>query len=251
MPKFLRRFLSIFILNREKRHAFVNTWGKTRNFGKNNRIVYVEPDGTEKEVSPSSVVPGIQLIFEGNNNLLRLHKPFHFEFCEMTLKENETVEIHETPYRISYANFCLSPGKGCKLSIGKDFSCMAGLHVSGFDDDNLSLTIGDDCMFSYKVYTKVSDGHTLLDAETKEPINMGKDVHIGNHVWAGQHAGFLKGAVVPDDCVVGAESIVTKAFTNPNRILVGIPARELENRRPVTWDRRTVTHYLADQKKNK
>ncbi len=248
MPKFLRRFLSIFILNREKRHVFANTWGRTRNFGKNNRIVYVEPDGTEKEVSASSVVPGIQLVFEGNNNSLRIHKPFHFEFCEMTLKENEKVEFFPTQYRIRYASICLSPGKNCSLRIGKDFSCMAGLHMSGFDEDNLSVTIGDDCMFSYGVFTRTSDGHTLLDAETKQPISPGKNIRIGNHVWAGQHTGFLKGAVVPDHCVVGANSIVTKAFKNPNRILVGIPARELENRRPITWDRRTVTDYLAAKK---
>ena len=251
MNKFFRRFLSIFILNRDKRHLFVNTWGKTRNFGKNNCIIYVESDGTEHIQSPSYVVPGLNLRFEGDNNVLRLHKPFHFEFCEMTLSENSFVEIHSTRYRIFQAHFCLSPGKGCRLLIGKNFSCMEGLNMAGFDEDNLSVTIGEDCMFSYGVFTRTSDGHTLLDMNTKEPISPGKNVHIGNHVWAGQHTGFLKGAVVPDHCVVGAESIVTKAFKNPNRILVGIPARELENKPPITWDRRTVTRYLADLKKVK
>ncbi len=248
MPRFLRRFLSIFILNREERHRFANTWGRTRNFGKNNRIIYVDPDGTEREVSASSVVPGVNLVFEGNNNVLRLHKPFHFEYCDMTLRENETAEFQATRYRIGRANFCLSPGKSCKLTVGKDFSCMGGFQIAGFDEDCLSVTIGEDCMFSYGVAIRASDGHTLLDAQTKKVLNPGQDIYIGNHVWAGMHTCFLKGARVPDDCVVGAQSIVTRAFTQPNRILVGSPARELKDKQPITWDRRPVTAYLLETK---
>lgn len=85
MSRFLRRFLSNFILSREKRRAFRMGWGRTRNRGKNNWIILTETDGTEKILSGRAVIPGLDLTFDGDGNVLRLQKPFVFDGCEMLL----------------------------------------------------------------------------------------------------------------------------------------------------------------------
>ena len=246
MNKVFRRLLSIFIFNRKKRHTFVNHWGKTKNHGNNNHIIYILPDGTEKEVSPSSIVDGLSLCFEGDNNKVLLHPPVCFEECELILSEGCIAEFQTTQYKIEKATFHLTGGKRGRLLIGKDFSVFPGLKIVGFDEDDLTVKIGEECLFSVGIFIRPSDGHSLLDNVTKDVINSGKDIIIGNHVWCGMNVSILKGGKVADDCVIGAASVVTKAFSNPHCILVGVPAREIAKN--ITWDRKRIPEYLACHK---
>ncbi|MBR4891899.1 MAG: hypothetical protein IKZ34_01820 [Alphaproteobacteria bacterium] len=45
----------------------------------------------------------------------------------------------------------------------------------------------------------------------------------------------LKGTKIPDNCIVGARSLVNKKFDEPNVILVGIPA--VIKKRGIQWER--------------
>ena len=51
-----------------------------------------------------------------------------------------------------------------------------------------------------------------------------KSISIGNDVWIGRDAMIMPGVVIPDGCVVGAKSVVTKNL-EPFGIYVGTPAK--------------------------
>lgn len=50
-------------------------------------------------------------------------------------------------------------------------------------------------------------------------------IDIGNYVFIGMSSTFLPGTSIPDRCIVGAGSVVTKKFTEPGKVIAGNPAR--------------------------
>ncbi len=60
--------------------------------------------------------------------------------------------------------------------------------------NNNKLYIGKNCMISYDTEIRNTDSHMIYDLETKERINYGKEIEIGNNVWIGTRAIILKGA---------------------------------------------------------
>lgn len=96
-----------------------------------------------------------------------------------------------------------------------------------------SVTVGENCLFSYGISVRPSDAHKIFDLDTGERINPPKPIRVGNHVWIGEQVCLMKGAEIPDGCIVGIGSIVTGAFDTPNCILTGIPARIV--RENVRW----------------
>lgn len=246
MPRFLRQFLSIFIFSRQKRKCFRAGWGRCRNRGKNNRIILVEENGERSVFAAPHTVPGVDLMFEGDGNTLCLHKPFYFDRCEWLLSDGSYVEIQSSRYEMKKSTFSIL--NGGRVLIGKDFSSNDGLDITGFDEPGLTLQIGDDCMFSYGILIRLSDGHALYSLADGRLLNEGKGVRIGTHVWAGQKCSFLKGAGIPDNCVVGACSMVTKKFDEQNSVYAGIPARRV-NKEPIGWTRTSIQYYQPQNEK--
>lgn len=94
--------------------------------------------------------------------------------------------------------------------------------------------IGKDCMFSYGINIWTGDGHPIYDLTTEERINEDQDVIIGNHVWMGRNVSVHKGGVIPDGCVIGANSFVTKKFYESNCMIAGTPARIIKKN--IRWE---------------
>lgn len=65
------------------------------------------------------------------------------------------------------------------------------------------------------------DGHHIIDQKTKEVLNPIKNVKIGKHCWICQHTLILKGAEIPDNCVIGARSVVSKKLDQSNCVYAG------------------------------
>ncbi|MBR2251411.1 MAG: hypothetical protein IJ881_03160, partial [Neisseriaceae bacterium] len=64
---------------------------------------------------------------------------------------------------------------------------------------------------------------------------------IGNHVWCARNVMLLKGAVVRNDTVIGAGSVVSRKFNESNIVIAGNPADVI--RRGVNWVRDTPFEY--------
>lgn len=118
-----------------------------------------------------------------------------------------------------------------RLEVGKNFINTAKLTIS----NRGYIKIGCDCLVSWNTWICDTDFHPITNMETGEKSNPNGCVFVGNHVWIASDSTLLKGAVIPNGCVVGYGSMINKEFSNCNCLLVGSPA--IVKRNNVQWDR--------------
>ena len=126
---------------------------------------------------------------------------------------------------------------GCKLNVGEGAQLIFG------DDFNMStecaivaakkIQIGDHSGISWESLVMDTDFHHIAD-ETGVVFNHPKEIIIGDRVWVGCRCTILKGAVIPNGCVVAANSMVTKALSGEKCIFGGNPLRVLKS--GISWN---------------
>ena len=118
---------------------------------------------------------------------------------------------------------------------------------------------GDTSLITVGTGTNVQDG-TMLHSDYGVPLTIGEDCTIGHHailhgctvgdrVLVGMGATVLNQAVIGDECVIGANALVTegKSF-EAGSLIVGAPARAMKTLDP---DKRaflkaSAEHYIAN-----
>ena len=201
--------------------------------GKNNKI-FITQNGVTKEVK--NMLPQISIIIEGDNNIIEIGdiKKLYRSGIEIR-GDNNKVKICDSKHYVA-VNIRLAHYKKYNnrtLIIGENL--LSGYTSIILLGDNRKLTIGKDCMFSSGIELWTTDMHPIYDLSTGDLINEDKDISIGNHVWFARNVSIHKGAVIPDNCVVGAHAIVTKKFSEPNCLIAGIPAKILKKN--IRWER--------------
>jgi carbonic anhydrase/acetyltransferase-like protein (isoleucine patch superfamily) len=80
-------------------------------------------------------------------------------------------------------------------------------------------------------------------------LNKPENISIGNHCWIGLGVLILKGAKVPNNCIIGAKSIYTKKSNqeNENVIFVGSPAKVIKT--GVNWNILKSDYFLEEMSK--
>lgn len=132
-----------------------------------------------------------------------------------------------------------------ELHVKGGFSCHYGCDIQIFEGGKLYLgsgfinadtkircrnkiVIGDGVAISHNILIIDCNGHNL---DGKEDV--GKPIHIGNHVWIGSKCMILKGVTIGDNSVIAAGTIVTKDVP-PNVLYGGNPGRII--RENCTWN---------------
>jgi len=110
--------------------------------------------------------------------------------------------------------FTLGIGREGTLTIGDNFTASVRNRISC----QFSITIGDDNMWSFDNVIMDSDTHQICDAEGSI-TNYNKAIIFGNHVWLGCRNIVMKGASIPDGCMVASGSKITSAYTEKNAII--------------------------------
>jgi acetyltransferase-like isoleucine patch superfamily enzyme len=87
-----------------------------------------------------------------------------------------------------------------------------------------SIQIGRDCALGWDVHLTDSDWHTAIRPDGSRSQATGPII-VGNHVWLGSRVTVLRGAVIPDGCIVAAGSVVREAFSEAGSLIAGVPAR--------------------------
>ena len=127
--------------------------------------------------------------------------------------------------------------ENCTLCIGEN------THINGMSvlmlEKGTKVSIGAECMFSDRVLLYASDTHSIL--HDGHLINRGKSITIGEHVWLGHDVKVLKNTIIPDNCIVGMGSIVTKQFKDTNCVIAGNPAKIVKQN--INWDIRRPDVY--------
>lgn len=131
----------------------------------------------------------------------------------------------------------------CSVSVGAGTTFVsADIRVR---EDNVNISIGEDCQFSEKIFIWASDTHTITDMDGNV-TNFGKYVTIGNHVWVGYGATICKNTKIADGCIVGTGAVVSGTFDKPNCVIAGNLARVVKEN--AKWDRRPIQNYIASVK---
>ena len=114
------------------------------------------------------------------------------------------------------------------MEIGDNFYCNCNCFISSTN----KVQIGNDCIFGWRITINTGDGHKVLHQGINSEGR--QDIIIGKHVWLAPDCSLTKGVVIPDNCIVAQKAVVTKAFSKPNCMIGGIPAKII--REDINWE---------------
>jgi len=124
-------------------------------------------------------------------------------------------------------------GKGCSFVVGGGAVAEFGHGYVGPNTKFIitnGLTVGNGSAISWGCQFLDDDYHRII----KEPhAEVDRKIVIGGHVWIGCNVLVLKGAHIPDGCVVAAGSVVVSKFTKTNCLIAGNPAQVI--REDIRW----------------
>ena len=128
-----------------------------------------------------------------------------------------------------------SIGHGSKISVRGDLHLGDGFNMTAESTIVCAKEIrfGDDCLLSWDILVMDTDEHPLYNKDN-ERINPDKAIQVGDHVWIGCKCVLLKGAVVPDNTVVAAGTLLTSSFSGEHQVIGGNPPSVLKN--DVRWE---------------
>lgn len=136
-------------------------------------------------------------------------------------EENASIKIGE--WADIYGGVQILADKNATIEIGTN--TLISLQTKIFAKEK--ITIGSNCLISWNVQILDSDHHTIvIDGEQREK---NAEVKIGNKVWISTNVTILKGVTIGDNCVIAANSVVTKSFP-PGVLIAGNPARILKEK---------------------
>lgn len=201
--------------------------------GKNNKVLIEE--GATFELS--------QIFISGDDNVITLGSCNLYHKLSINLKgEGKNIFIGKSDKNIRCLKVISIRGDGQQLRIGDNFSC-GGFELQ-MNDGNEACYIGDNCLFSWDIKARTSDGHSIVDITTGRATNIPRDIWIGSRVWVGEAVYFNKGSKISNDSTVASRAVVTKPFNRENVIIAGFPAKIVKDN--VRWDRRKPADYNRD-----
>ena len=193
---------------------------KKRVSGKSNDIAYkhailrkttfdVKGNKNSIIIMEGSKLENVNIFVRGNNNKIILHNNVRYNGQLCTECNNSRIEI------------------------GMDTTTEQGV-IMYIAEDNLSIEVGSDCMFSSHISVWTQDWHPIYD-ENGLLINSGKSIIINNHVWVGYDVKILKGVTIGNNNIIGTDALVTKSFEDENVVIAGNPAKIVK--RGSYWER--------------
>lgn len=117
----------------------------------------------------------------------------------------------------------ISLAKGSQLKIGENTGISNAVIFS-----RIGVTIGDNCKIGGGVEIYDTDFHNInanlrRDEVPGELYGVEKPISIGNDVFIGCNSTILKGSIIPDGVIIGAQSVVSGQDIKPYEIWAGNP----------------------------
>lgn len=180
----------------------------------------------------SAFLKGTSFDISGKNNIIIVGPKARLFNCKIKIiGDGNRLEIKSGSTIISNTSFWMQHGSN-EIIIGHD-STIEGGSLAAIE--GTKITVGDDCMFSSDIEIRTGDSHSIINAVNEKRINPSDDILIGDHVWLTAHVRVMKGAVIPNNSIVGNSAIVTSKFDKENSVYAGIPAKHIKDN--INWDR--------------
>ena len=169
----------------------------------------------------------------GKNNTVKLPQKFKCNNALISIKgNNNIIEIEENFAYISIEVESFGGKDNLTIDVGNRTTFM-NTHITCFED-NSSVIIGEDCIFSYDTVLYNTDGHPIYAIDGDEPLNRASHIKLGNHLWIAHSAVVLKNVELADNIIIGRNALVTKSFMQKNCVLAGLPAKIVKEN--VRWE---------------
>src|SRR5574344_2759055 len=211
-------FIERYTVNKFIKNLMINLINKfnlkIKNSGVNNKII----------VGNNVTIKKTRIKIYGNDN---------------TIIIGDNTYLHNVRVNIGFSD---SKTDKTTLTIGKYTTINSAIFQLG--ENNSTISIGEDCMLSFNIEMSCSDIHIVYD-ENGKVSNIGKIISIGNHIWLGKNVCVLKNTTIPDGCIVGQNSIVTKKFQEKNSVLAGNPAKIVKNN--CCWSRLRPNNHTKER----
>ncbi|MCO6056434.1 acyltransferase [Pseudomonas sp. MOB-449] len=205
---------------------------RLRNLAYKNRFKIKSGNKLEIPVSAQRQMKKITVKLGGRNNRLIVGEGVQLTHCEIRLDGQDNLIEIGPRVRFSSGKIYLRNTSGQHIRIGED-TTVEGAYL--LVDEASSIDIGRDCMLSTDILIRTGDKHSILDMHSGQRLNPSRDVRIGDRVWVGRDVQVLKGTVLHPESVVGACSVVSRAFDEGNCVIAGVPARIVKQ--GIRWDR--------------
>lgn len=203
-------------------------------FKKANPLEILASEGNEVSVHPDTKFKGSRIHIKGVNNRVVIDRVL--EINNLTIRligDNKFIKIAQSDRKINNLKIVSIRGNNQHVDIGMNLSC-GGLEIQMNDGDE-KLKIGSDCLLSWGIKMRTSDGHSVIDLEKNVAVNLPKDIVVSDRVWIGEDVYFCKGSKILPESVVAANSVITKMYSEPNVVLAGNPSKIVK--RNVSWHR--------------
>lgn len=116
------------------------------------------------------------------------------------------------------------------IIFGSNVKMNTGCYI---ESEKSVIEIGNDCSFGWNCVVKNCDGHFIY-IKGEPTRNYGR-IHIGNHCWVCSEASLLKNAYLPDNCVLGYKSLLSKKISEKTSCLyAGFPAKIIKE--DINWN---------------
>ena len=113
--------------------------------------------------------------------------------------------------------------------MGANFTITAETAIIAF----FRVEFGDDCLLSWNILIIDIDFHKIKN-EFGKILNNPKPILFGNKIWVGCRSSILKGTIVPNNCVIGANSFINRELTQENALYGGNPIKLLKEK--ISWE---------------
>ncbi len=122
----------------------------------------------------------------------------------------------------------VSLGHGSALSVQKGAVVTFGENYCNTAEGKIvckkRITFGNNVLTSWETLIMDTDWHSMQDNKTGRVLPCTEEIVVGNNVWICTRSVILKGSVIPDGCIVGANTLCTKRFTESDAVIAGNPA---------------------------
>ncbi len=233
MSHFLKKLLRKL---RIRDHGKNNTVKLPQKFKCNNALISIKGNNNIIEIEENFACrEKLSLRIEGNNNRVHIGKNFYCHTnCDLTFYANNSLlnfrdDIH---VYISIEVESFGGKDNLTIDVGNRTTFM-NTHITCFED-NSSVIIGEDCIFSYDTVLYNTDGHPIYAIDGDEPLNRASHIKLGNHLWIAHSAVVLKNVELADNIIIGRNALVTKSFMQKNCVLAGLPAKIVKEN--VRWE---------------
>lgn len=126
-------------------------------------------------------------------------------------------------------------GHGSSLSVGGDLVIGDKFVITAESSIvcKEKIIIGDNCLISWDCLLMDTDFHKIYNNDKKQ-LNANEKIIVGNNVWIGCRNLILKGTIIGDNSVIGANSKVCSKFNMDNVLIVGDPANIIKH--DISWE---------------